>query len=89
MLIVTDDKGKVVGAADIEEFEENRQQGAQEQIQVSVRPLAGQEVHVVEVPHEIASLPSGADLQLAFSEAVIETGPTRIHFKQFRGTEQG
>lgn len=90
MYAVTDSDGNIVAAAIVGEFDQNSTEETNDYIRTRVKPLPGQDVHLVEIPSEISSLASGRDWHAAFTDATVEVGERpRIHFRRLRGEEQG
>ena len=82
MLLMTDQTGRILAAA-------HRNTGKSSKMNTGLFPLAGQEIHEVEIPEEITRLKSGHDFHLAltqakFNPATREFAFPRITFKRLK-----
>ena len=81
ILVITDAAGNIVGGA---HFGNATQKG----MNAAVRPLAGQRLHEVEIPAELAQLRSGHLLHQALSAATWSSSPASLKFPKTRYTRK-
>jgi hypothetical protein len=77
MYLISNEAGRIVGAGHLAP-------PAGAGPHVGIRPLLGQRLHEVDVPHEIAGLTTGHHLHLALSHARFDPITGKIVFKKLR-----
>lgn len=74
LVLVTDQQGKVVGAA---------MSGEEDDMQVGMEPLEGQVLHEMELPRQLRELPS-QELLGAVLEGATVSGDGQLRFRKYR-----
>jgi hypothetical protein len=75
MLLVTDAAGRILAAA-------HPADGKSSRMNVGISPLAGQEIHQVEIPEEVARLKSGHDFHMALCHAKFHRETGKMEFPE-------
>jgi len=75
MLIITDSDGKIVAAAPESKLSKS-------DLNVSISPMAGQTIFLIDVPVEFMKIKSGHDFHLAISDLIVLNKPQSIAVKK-------